>query len=190
MGSSLPPKCSTTIILSCFLFLLAAAVDAKLVHSQRVLRRPLKEKMSHLHFYFHDIVSGRNPTAVTVAGAKNSTSLTGFGDIVMIDDPLTEGPEVSSKLVGRAQGLYALAGLQELSLLMAVNYVFMEGKYNGSSLSILGRNMAMRPVREMAVVGGSGLFRMARGYAVAKTHWFDANTGDATVEYNVYVVHY
>ncbi|CAN6476206.1 unnamed protein product [Victoria cruziana] len=146
--------------------------------------------MSHLQFYFHDIFSGRNPTVVTVAGAKNSTSLTGFGNVVMVDDPLTEGPELSSKLVGRAQGLYASAGLQDLSLLMAVNFAFMEGKYNGSSLTIMGRNTVLRPVREMPVVGGSGLFRMARGYANARTHWVDIKTGDATVEYNVYVLHY
>ncbi|KAF3787472.1 Dirigent protein 11 [Nymphaea thermarum] len=189
MAHSFLPKCSAcTVFLFCFFFFVAVAVDAKLVPSQGVLHRPRKEKTSHLHFYFHDIVSGRNPTAVRVAGAGNRTSATGFGDVVMIDDPLTEGPELSSKLVGRAQGLYASAGLQETSLLMAVNYVFMEGKYNGSSLSILGRNTAMRPVREMAVVGGSGLFRMARGYAIARTHSFDAIK--ATVEYNVYVVHY
>ncbi|KAF3787471.1 Dirigent protein 19 [Nymphaea thermarum] len=190
MAYSLLPKRSATIFLFSFFFLVAVAVDAKLVHSHGVLHRPQKEKMSHLHFYFHDILSGRNATAVPVAGARNRTSATGFGDVVMIDDPLTEGPELSSKLVGRAQGLYASAGLQEASLLMAVNYVFMEGKYNGSSLSILGRNAVMHRLREMPVVGGSGLFRMARGYALARTRWFNANTGDAIVEYNVYVFHY
>jgi hypothetical protein len=42
----------------------------------------------------------------------------------------------------------------------------------------------------MPVVGGSGLFRFARGYAQAKTHDLDFKTGDAIVEYNVYVFHY
>jgi hypothetical protein len=42
----------------------------------------------------------------------------------------------------------------------------------------------------MPVVGGSGLFRFARGYAQFSTHWIDLKTGDACVEYNVYVFHY
>ncbi|WOH00135.1 hypothetical protein DCAR_0519493 [Daucus carota subsp. sativus] len=151
-----------------------------------------KEKLSHLHFYFHDIVSGRHPTAVRVASAAiTNTSSTGFGAVVMIDDPLTVGPEPGSKQVGRAQGIYASASLSEAgTLLMVLNYAFTEGKYNGSTLSILGRNPVFSAVREMPVVGGSGLFRFARGYAQARTHFFDLKTGDAVVEYNVYVFHY
>ena len=73
---------------------------------------------------------------------------------------------------------------------MVLNYAFVEGKYNGSNLSILGRNSALSEVREMPIVGGSGLFRFARGYAQARTHTIDFKTGDAVVEYNVYVLHY
>ncbi|KAJ6994247.1 dirigent protein 22 [Populus alba] len=150
-----------------------------------------REKLSHLHFYFHDIVSGSNPTAVPVArAAMTNNSLSSFGQVTMMDDPLTVKPEISSKLVGRAQGIYASASQSELSFLMALNFVFTEGKYNGSTLSILGRNSVFSGIREMPVVGGSGLFRFARGYAQAKTHDLDFKTGDAIVEYNVYVFHY
>ncbi|KAJ6968216.1 dirigent protein 22 [Populus alba] len=150
-----------------------------------------KEKLSHLHFYFHDIVSGKNPTAVRIARADmTNTSSTGFGMVAMIDDPLTMTPELSSKLVGRAQGIYASASQNDIGLLMTMNFVFMEGKYNGSTLSVLGRNSVFSTVREMPIVGGSGLFRFARGYAQASTHKFDRSTGDAVVEYNVYVFHY
>ncbi|KAJ0848686.1 putative dirigent protein [Helianthus annuus] len=75
-------------------------------------------------------------------------------------------------------------------MLMAMNYVFVEGKYNGSSLSILGRNPVMSMVREMPIVGGSGLFRFVRGYAEARTHTFNMNNGDTVVEFNLYVRHY
>ncbi|KAK8498494.1 hypothetical protein V6N13_025084 [Hibiscus sabdariffa] len=150
-----------------------------------------REKLSHLHFYFHDIVSGRNPTAIRVASAAlTNKSETGFGAVVMVDDPLTETPERNSKLVGKAQGIYASAAQHEVGLLMVMNLAFMEGKYNGSSLSLLGRNTVLSTVREMPIVGGSGLFRFARGYAQAKTHTADFKTGDAVVEYNVYVFHY
>nr|GMD44019.1 dirigent protein 22-like [Ipomoea batatas] len=99
-------------------------------------------------------------------------------------------PDVSSKLVGRAQGIYTSAAFDEIGLLMVLNFAFVEGKYNGSSLSMVGRNAVVFAVREMPVVGGSGLFRFARGYAQAKTHTYDPKTGDAVVEYNVYVFHY
>lgn len=150
-----------------------------------------KEKLSHLRFFFHDIVSGRSPTAIRVAEAPTTkNSSTGFGAVVMMDDPLTAGPELGSKLVGKAQGIYASASQTELGLLMVLNYAFVEGKYNGSTLSVLGRNTVFSTVREMPIVGGSGLFRFARGYARARTHKIDMYTGDAVVEYNVYVLHY
>ncbi|KAE9593912.1 putative allene oxide cyclase/dirigent protein [Lupinus albus] len=150
-----------------------------------------KEKLSRLHFYFHDIVSGPNPTAVNVAQAQmTKTSPTAFGSVIMADDPLTSGPEPDSKLVGKAQGIYAFAAQDEVGLLMVMNFAFTEGKYNGSTLSVLGRNTVFSAVREITIVGGSGLFRFARGYAKAKTHTFDLKTGNAVVEYNVYVFHY
>ncbi|KAJ8433958.1 hypothetical protein Cgig2_001887 [Carnegiea gigantea] len=148
------------------------------------------DRTTTLQFYFHDIVSGKSPTAVPVArAAQTNGSPTGFGTLVMADDPLTEGPDPKSKLVGRAQGLYGSACLDELGLIMVMSYTFTDGEYKGSSLSILGRNSAMHPVREMAVVGGTGVFRMARGYAQARTHWYNPKTGDAIVGYNVTVVH-
>ncbi|KAJ4833453.1 hypothetical protein Tsubulata_021967 [Turnera subulata] len=148
-----------------------------------------REKLSHLRFYFHDIVSGKNPTAIKVVQPPDG-SATGFGMVAMIDDPLTLTPDLNSTLVGRAQGLYANAAQGEDSLLMAFNFAFLEGKYNGSSLSVLGRNYVSLTVREMPIVGGSGIFRFARGYSLARTLMFNFTTGDAVVEYNVYVFHY
>ncbi|XP_007206300.2 dirigent protein 19 [Prunus persica] len=101
------------------------------------------------------------------------------------------GPELSSELVARAQGFYASAAQKELSKLMVQNFAFVQGQFNGSTISLLGRNSIFNKVRELPVVGGSGAFRFARGYAEATTHTFDGTTtGDATVEYNIYVLHY
>ncbi|KAL5713749.1 hypothetical protein ACHQM5_015799 [Ranunculus cassubicifolius] len=73
---------------------------------------------------------------------------------------------------------------------MILSYTFTEGKYNGSTLSFLTRNPIMHPIRELAIVGGTGLFRLARGYAELETVWFNVATKDAVVEYNVTVIHY
>ncbi|KAL6641808.1 hypothetical protein ACP70R_019989 [Stipagrostis hirtigluma subsp. patula] len=151
------------------------------------------EQETHIKVYWHDVVSGPDPTAVTVArAAVTDTSKTSFGIVEVIDDPLTDGPELnSSKLVGRAQGTYVGAGKDTMAMLMNMNFVFQGGsRYNGSSVAIMGRNEVLSAVREMVVVGGTGVFRWARGYALARTHAFDLENGDATVEYNLFIRHY
>lgn len=150
-----------------------------------------KEVVTTLQFYFHDKLSGSNPSAVQITQPVNSTNNSGtlFGALLMIDDPLTIGPDPTSKLVGRARGLYGSAGQTDLGLIMVVSYGFTDGIYQGSSFSLLSLNPAMNPVREMAIVGGTGLFRLARGYAIAQTYSANPN-GDAIVGYNVTIVTY
>ncbi|CAL5402251.1 unnamed protein product [Camellia sinensis] len=145
-----------------------------------------KEKLTKLNFYLHDTLSGKNPTAIKVAQANITfKSPTLFGLINMIDDPLTVGPEPNSTEVGRAQGFYGSAGLDKLGLIMTMNLYFTTGKYNGSTLSVVGRNSVMELYREMPIIGGSGVFRLARGIVTAKTYFLNTTTGDAVVEYNV-----
>lgn len=148
-----------------------------------------KEKLSNFRFYWHDNVSGPDPTSVSVVQPPTK-STTAFGLINMIDNPLTMGPKMSSKMVGKAQGLYSSASQEEVGLLMIMNFAFFDGKYNGSTFTVLGRNTVFSKVREMAVIGGSGLFRFARGYVQAQTYWVNLTSGDAIVEYNAYVLHY
>ncbi|XP_059298282.1 dirigent protein 22-like [Lycium ferocissimum] len=150
-----------------------------------------KQKVTKFHFYFHDIASGKKPTAIQIAQSNmTAKSPTFFGFVAMIDDPLTVGPEPNSALVGRAQGIYGAADQNEVGLLMTMNFVFTTGKYNGSTLSVLSRNPALKKYREMPIVGGSGIFRLAQGIATAKTYWINTTSGDAIVEYNVLVLHY
>lgn len=149
------------------------------------------EKISHLHFYFHDLLVGKNVTAVQVASAPSTNNyFTQFGMVRVMDDWLTKGPEGTSKMLGRAQGIYVSACQEKFHLLMATTFVFESGKYNGSTLAMVGKNAVLEQVREMPIVGGSGLFRFARGYALARTHSIDFKTGNAVVEYNVTVLHY
>ncbi|KAJ4966128.1 hypothetical protein NE237_017977 [Protea cynaroides] len=173
------------------LFFLIVGSQAEDWHKSVVKKVKEEEKTTELHFYFHDTVSGKQPSAVRVAeAAETNKSPTLFGMVMMADDPLTEGPQLTSKEVGRAQGLYGSACQEDLNLIMAMNLGFTDGPFNGSSLSILGRNPAMHPIREMPIVGGTGLFQKARGIAMARTYLFNPATGDAIVEYNVTAFHY
>ncbi|XP_073305266.1 dirigent protein 22-like [Primulina huaijiensis] len=179
-------------ILIFFILLCSTAIgdETSYVNTSELKRNQLRKKLTHFRVYWHDIVSGRNPTSVPIVRPAVAKKFTGFGQINMIDNPLTTDPDLSSKVVGKAQGFYGLASQEEFGLLMAMNFVFTEGKYNGSTITILGRNAVFNKVREMPVIGGSGLFRFASGYAQARTHSFDLKNGDATVEYDVYVMHY
>ncbi|XP_047313513.1 dirigent protein 1-like [Impatiens glandulifera] len=149
-----------------------------------------KEKVTKLHFFFHDTVGGPNLTMVKVAQAPtfSDKSPTNFGYVNVMDDPLTAGPDINSELLGRAQGIYVSSDLNEVKFLMTLNYVFTSGPFNGSTLSILGCNPIMHTYREMPIVGGSGVFRLARGIATAKTYSIQGLT--AIVEYHVVVLHY
>ncbi|KAF5447970.1 hypothetical protein F2P56_033479 [Juglans regia] len=197
MAGILPTLASQLIVfflVSSFCIILVSGEEEEHVFGRALDRKLLglkKEKLSHFRFYFHDIVSGQNPTAVQVVPAPSNASATFFGLVRMFDNPLTLGPKLSSKTVGKAQGFYASAAQEEIAFLMVMNFAFTEGKYNGSTLSILGRNNGgSSRVREMPVIGGSRLFRFARGYAQATTHSLELKTGDAIIEYNVYVFHY
>ncbi|XP_027121440.2 pterocarpan synthase 1-like [Coffea arabica] len=150
-----------------------------------------KEKMTKLHFYLHDIITAKNPTAVIVAQAKiTSKSPTKFGETVVLDDPLTQGPEPYSKIIGHAQGIYSFVSKEEKSLIMILNLVFKDGKFNGSTLSLLASNPFLHEYREMPILGGTGAFRLARGIATEKTYAANVTTKNAIAEYHVLVLHY
>ncbi|XP_022872119.1 dirigent protein 1-like [Olea europaea var. sylvestris] len=168
------------------------AIDKRPVAVERWFKKlpHAKEKLTKLHFFFHDVVSGKNTTVVRVAESKaTAKSPTVFGAVFVMDDPLTEGPKPDSKIVGRAQGIYSPASMEEICFLMTLNFVFTNGQYNGSSLSVVGHNAIFNKYREMPILGGSGHFRLARGIATAKTYLI-SDSGNAIVEYNVMVLHY
>jgi Dirigent-like protein len=119
MASKLSP--SSFILLYFFLFSLIFVTSIK---AQLKTLSPAEAKveadMKHIHFFFHDIVSGKNPTAITITQPVSS-STTAFGMMNMMDDKLTEGPDPSSKEVGRAQGLYASSCLGEFGFMQVHN---------------------------------------------------------------------
>ncbi|XP_062018974.1 dirigent protein 22-like [Rosa rugosa] len=149
-----------------------------------------KQKLTRLHFYFHDIVSGQAQTTVMVVSPAKTVkpSPTWFGQVNMFDNPLTKGPELTSKLLGHAQGLYGYASQVDISLLVAMTFIITNGRHDGSSFTVLGRNTVTDSTRELPIVGGTGKFRLARGFATAKTYFF--NDTVAIVEYNIVVIHY
>lgn len=148
-----------------------------------------KQKVTKLHFYFHDTTTGPGQTAYQIAESNiSSTTITQYGRTFMFDNPLTIKPEARSTRIGKGQGFFGAASFEEPRFLMNLNFVFTQGKLNGSTLQFLGTNPILRRVREMSIVGGTGVFRLARGIATAQTYFL--NDTSSIVEYSLVVIHY
>jgi hypothetical protein len=149
------------------------------------------EKLTHLHFYFHEVNAGApNATVVNVASLHKYAPSSGaahacifhpvlkpldpcrnastFGDLNVFDNALREGPDPASRLIGRAQGIGVHASLDESGGLTAIDFVFSDyGKYSGSTLATIG-HFTVSGSSERSIVGGTGKLRFARGYLTSK----------------------
>ncbi|KAF8698978.1 hypothetical protein HU200_034806 [Digitaria exilis] len=144
---------------------------------------------THLSFFMHDIVSGTNPTAVKVIKGPGSITATtlgmAFGDTTVVDDALTETSSATSAALGRMQGIYMLSSQTGAVLMVCANLLLTSGDHNGSTIQVFGRDDTDADVRELAVVGGTGSYRMATGYVLWKTS--SMSGADATVKLDVYL---
>ncbi|GMJ03575.1 hypothetical protein like AT2G21110 [Hibiscus trionum] len=151
---------------------------------------PAPKKVTNLHFFLHDTMSGKNPSAVVVARPNMTTAPNNsFGTVVATDDLITVSPDVMSKVIGNAQGLWVMTDQHVFGLTVYMDLGFTAGEFNGSSISIFSRNLVTDTERELAVVGGRGKFRMAQGYAQLKTYFANFTSGNAIVEYKVTVIY-
>ncbi|KAL1563910.1 hypothetical protein AAHA92_06328 [Salvia divinorum] len=150
-----------------------------------------KEKVIKLNFYVQDLrVGNPNPTVYEVAAASiTENSPTQFGSVHVVDDLLTEKPAYNSRAVGRVQGLTTSADLAVNAVAINLNFYFTTGQFNGSTISVLGRNPVAEPQRELPVVGGTGAFRFARGYALTSNTYNDAETNYSVLQYTIYTTH-
>lgn len=176
--------------------LLAAAI---LVAAATYFRHDTRSSSSglaagtHLHFYMHDQYTGANPTAaLTVPGRPPLSNATSnddprrFGDIAVMNNALTEGPGRGSARVGTAQGFTVRVAERGSVNALSMHLVMEAGEHAGSSLVVSGRVDTDLAVRESVVVGGTGRFRAARGYALSRSYDYDLAKG-GIVEVDVYL---
>ncbi|CAJ1967914.1 unnamed protein product [Sphenostylis stenocarpa] len=88
----------------------------------------------------------------------------GFGTITVIDDMLTSQPELGSQLVGKAQGVYVASSADGTRQMMAFTALFEGGEY-GDSLNFYGLYKIGSTMSRISVLGGTGKFKNARGFA-------------------------
>ncbi|KAH6812856.1 hypothetical protein C2S51_021874 [Perilla frutescens var. frutescens] len=182
---------NVTMLVISFLFVVARAtrdVEEEAWFKNACTQR--NEEAAVIHFYVQDLRAGGGPNATVYVVAESSisaTSPTDFGEIHVCDDLLTTEPDPNSEVIGKVQGITISADFRVSGEGMYLNFYFTAGDYNGSTLTMLGRNQVMNEEREMPIVGGTGVFRLARGYALSSTYSYDVETRYAVMEYTLYV---
>lgn len=120
-----------------------------------------------LGFYLHFT----NSKAVMGSVLEGGVDPAPFGQGAVFDYPITQMPGLSTTLLGYARGFYvdsssnaADDSFQEVFTVTFTKY----SQYSDSSLSIAGiwYSQVSNGIRELPVVGGTGFFRFATGYAV------------------------
>ncbi|KQJ88833.1 dirigent protein 20 [Brachypodium distachyon] len=124
-------------------------------------------RLTHIRMYMHETFAGPNATLIMSVPSPLGGNAT-FGSVGVLDNELRNGRDRQrSALLGRFQGVFAGAGqVNPPGLVSAINLVFTAGEYRGSTLAMLGPVLAFGVPIERALVGGTGKFRMARGYCV------------------------
>ncbi|KAL5551885.1 hypothetical protein UlMin_002061 [Ulmus minor] len=145
--------------------------------------RPDKSKNQYkpcksLVLYFHDIIyngqNKENATSAIVAAPEgfNLTSFASspfpFGNIVVIDDPITLDNNLHSKPVGRAQGQYIYDSKNNPTSWFAFTFVLNSTDHQGT-INFVGADPIFLKTRDVSVVGGTGDFFMHRGVATIMT---------------------
>jgi hypothetical protein len=129
-------------------------------------------------FFLHDNLLTANPSAVPeTAPAVTSPAGSFFGVLVAFDDSITVSPDPASTEIGRGRGLYLFDANDNkgpgIEFVWAGVFSKLPNGYpvtNGSTLEFAGFDRTTDPVREIAIVGGTGQFRYATGYAVITTY--------------------
>ncbi|CAL4988577.1 unnamed protein product [Urochloa decumbens] len=190
-------------------FLLATAIY---IRSYDTVGRTATATTTHLHFFMHDDYTGPRPTAARIvsgrsllptlplssdgdidnnATAAESTLLSSprqFGDVVVLNNALTEGPRGDSARVGTAQGFAVRVSEGGIVSHLNMHMVLDAGEHRGSSVTANGRIDMDATVRESVIIGGTGKFRFARGYMLTRNYDYDLARG-GVVEIDVYVQH-
>ncbi|XP_072985644.1 dirigent protein 9-like [Typha latifolia] len=91
-----------------------------------------------------------------------------FGTTMVIDDELTEGHEIGSSVIGRAEGFYVASSQDGASHTLLLTAMFEGGEY-ADTLSFFGVHHSAAPESHIAIIGGTGKYENAKGYAAIET---------------------
>ncbi|KAE8733772.1 putative Chloroplast-targeted copper chaperone protein [Hibiscus syriacus] len=114
------------------------------------------------------IIDGKALPVVT-QGATSQNLL--FGTILVIDNELTQGNEFGSSIIGTAQGFYLASSTDGSSHTMAFTAMFHDEDDHDKddAISFFGVHRTAAAKSPIAIVGGTGKYGNAQGFAVVET---------------------
>ncbi|KAJ4769088.1 Dirigent protein [Rhynchospora pubera] len=116
-----------------------------------------------------------------------------FGTMTVVDDELTEGPELGTGKLGKAQGFYVASSIDGASQTLALTTMFKAGEY-ADSISFFGVHRTIDSESHLAIIGGTGKYVNARGFAkVAVVHsaatQHETDGVETVLEFSVYLAY-
>ncbi|KAG2723656.1 hypothetical protein I3760_02G179400 [Carya illinoinensis] len=136
------------------------------------------------------VTAGQLPSGLTLQKLM-------FGSLTVIDDELSEGQDLGSAVIGKAQGFYLSSSLDGTSQTIAVT-VLLHGLSGGDHLqevedtiSFFGVHRSAMHESQIVVIGGTGKYENAKGYATVGTlHQEDQHATDGVdmiLQFSVYL---
>lgn len=115
------------------------------------------------------VTSGNTLPFVTAGQLPRGSTLEKlmFGTITVIDDELTEGHELGASVIGKAQGFHLASSLDGSSQTMAFSAMFDD--HEEDTINFFGVHRTAAPESQIAIVGGTGKYENAQGYATLET---------------------
>ncbi|KAL6650617.1 hypothetical protein ACP70R_009542 [Stipagrostis hirtigluma subsp. patula] len=109
-----------------------------------------------MKLYLHQVADGPNKNQEQMVNPIDN-----FGTIAVNDWTVIDGPNPnSSRIVARAKGTHILADKANSGWYLSAVIVFEDNRFKGSSLQVMG---FLANAGELAIIGGTGEFKMARG---------------------------
>ncbi|PHT48874.1 Dirigent protein 24 [Capsicum baccatum] len=122
----------------------------------------------------NNIVNGDDNQPFVTAGqlpAGLSLQQLMFGSITVVDNEITEGHELGSAVLGRAQGFYLTSSSDGTSHTLALTTLF-HGEHNheiDDTISFFGVHRTATPISHIAIIGGTGKYENVKGFATIET---------------------
>lgn len=121
----------------------------------------------------NNIVNGGNNQAFVTAGqlpAGVTLQQLMFGSVTVVDNELTEGHELGSAVLGKAQGFYLASSSDGSSHTLALTTMFHGHDHEiDDTISFFGVHRTASPISHIVVIGGTGVYENAKGYATIET---------------------
>ncbi|XP_049390176.1 dirigent protein 24-like [Solanum stenotomum] len=110
------------------------------------------------------VTAGQLPSGITLQQLM-------FGSITVVDNEISEGQELGSSILGRAQGFYLTSSSDGTSHTLALTTLFHgeHGHEVDDTISFFGIHRTATPISHIAIIGGTGKYENAKGYATIET---------------------